>query len=68
MEWVKIAIWLFSVRESVALSLSKPQLGYIQTGAFACFLKNQLGSLRVLIKILAHAGGLCALTRENAKP
>ena len=45
----------------------KAQLGYIQTGAFACFLKNQLGSLRVLIKILAHAGGLCALTREKCK-
>ncbi len=24
----------------------KAQLGYIQIGAFACFLKNQLGSLR----------------------
>ena len=66
MEWVKIAIWLFSVRESVSLVALKAQQLH-QTGAFACFLKNQLGSLRVLIKILAHAGGLCALTREKCK-
>ena len=51
-------------RRLVAL---EAQLGNIQTGAFACFLKNQLGRLRILKKILAHAGGLCALTREKCK-
>ena len=45
MEWVKIAIWLFSVRESVALSLSKhslatsrpaPSLASSKTSLAAC--------------------------------
>ena len=43
------------------------QLGYIQTRAVARLLKDQLGRLRVLKKILAHARRLCALTGEKCK-
>ncbi len=46
----------------------KAQLGYIQTGTFACFLKNQLGRLRVFVQIPAHAGACAPWPGKNAKP
>ena len=57
---------VFGARKGLLVTV-EAQLRYINACAVAGFLEYQTSRLRILIKVLAHAGSLCALTREKCK-
>ena len=57
---------VFRARKRLLIAV-KAELRHIQTGALAGLFKDQTGGLRIVVKILAHARRLRALTGEKCK-
>ena len=67
-EWVKIAIWLFSVRESVSLSLSKQSFATSSPAPSLASSKTSFAACEFSYRSLPMPGACAPWPGKNAKP